>query len=72
MISESLGRDPEGAIRFPEDTGAAVERVWQITPDAHDDDVVWASTEPQALWHSADRGETFSLVRGLWEHSAPP
>jgi photosystem II stability/assembly factor-like uncharacterized protein len=67
-LGESWDETPEGAIRFPEDTGAAVERVWQITPDVHDDDVVWASTEPQALWRSGDRGETFSLVRGLWEH----
>lgn len=59
-------------MRFPNDTGAAVERVWQIAPDVHDDDVVWASTEPQALWRSDDRGETFSLVRGLWEHPHRP
>ena len=67
MRSDDLGQSwdetPKSAIHFPEDTGAAVERVWQITPDLHDDDVVWASTEPQALWHSDDRGETFSLVR---------
>jgi hypothetical protein len=76
MRSDDLGRSwdetPEGSIHFPEDTGAAVERVWQITPDVHDDEVVWASTEPQALWRSADRGETFSLVRGLWEHPHRP
>ena len=72
MHSDDLGtswdESEQGAIRFPQDTGAAVERVWQITPDVHDDQVVWASTEPQALWRSEDRGETFSLVRGLWEH----
>ena len=67
-LGQSWDETPEGAIRFPEDSGAAVERVWQITPDVHDDDVVWASTEPQALWRSGDRGESFSLVRGLWEH----
>jgi len=76
MRSDDLGQSwdetPEGAIHFPEDTDAAVERVWQITADVHDDDVVWASTEPQALWHSRDRGETFSLVRSLWEHPHRP
>jgi len=76
MRSDDLGQSwdetPEGAIHFPDDTGAAVERVWQITPDVHDDDVVWASTEPQALWRSADRGESFSLVRGLWDHPHRP
>jgi len=76
MRSDDLGKSwdetPEGSIQFPEDTGAAVERIWQITADPHDDDVVWASTEPQALWRSDDRGETFSLVRGLWEHPQRP
>jgi len=76
MHSDDLGTSwaeaPEGAIRFPPDAGAAVERVWQITADTHDDEVVWASTEPQALWRSDDRGETFSLVRGLWEHPHRP
>jgi len=74
--SDDLGKTwqetPEGALQFPEDTGVAVERVWQITPDLLDADVVWASTEPQALWHSSDRGETFSLVRGLWDHPHRP
>ncbi|MDQ1536590.1 MAG: hypothetical protein QOE58_983 [Actinomycetota bacterium] len=67
-LGKTWDETAEGAIAFPKDTGAAVERIWQITPDEHDDQVVWASTEPQALWRSADRGETFSLVRGLWEH----
>ena len=30
--------------------------------------VVWAGSEPSALWRSEDRGETFELVRGLWDH----
>lgn len=67
-LGQSWNETPEGAISFPQDTGAAVERIWQLTPDEQDDQVVWASTEPQALWRSGDRGETFSLVRGLWEH----
>ena len=29
---------------------------------------MWAGTEPGAVWRSADRGETFELVRGLWDH----
>lgn len=67
-LGKSWDETPEGALQFPEDTGVALERVWQIAPDVHDDNVVWASTQPQALWRSADRGETFSLVRGLWDH----
>lgn len=74
--SDDLGKTwdetPEGALQFSADAGVAVERVWQITPDPLDDDVVWASTEPQALWQSRDRGETFSLVQGLWDHPHRP
>ncbi len=73
MWSDDLGdswheRD-EGAIRFPADTGAALARVWQLQPDAaRRPDVVWAGCEPTSLWRSEDGGESFSLVRGLWDH----
>ncbi len=30
--------------------------------------MIYAGTEPAALYRSEDRGETFSLVRPLWEH----
>lgn len=61
------------AISFPEDTGTALGRVWQIQPDtAERPDVVWAGCEPTSLWRSDDRGETFSLVRGLWDHPHRP
>lgn len=76
LRSDDLGgtwqETPEGAIRFPEDTGAALGRVWALTADPLDEDVVWAGTEPHALWRSSDRGETFALVRGLWDHPHRP
>ena len=57
------------AVRFPEDLGDSVERVWQIQPGGPDQpDVVWAGTQPSALFRSEDRGESFSLVRSLWDH----
>src|SRR3954465_2452128 len=64
------GQETEtGAIRFPEETGAALGRVWQPRPDtAERADVVWAGCEPHSLWRSYDGGENFSLVRGLWDH----
>lgn len=75
--SDDLGatwHDPEhAALRFPEDADAAVHNVWQITPDvAERPGVVWAGTEPSALWRSEDGGETFALVRGLWDHPHRP
>jgi photosystem II stability/assembly factor-like uncharacterized protein len=69
--SDDLGatwqETPNGAARFPEDTGATLARVWQLTPGV-EDGVVWAGTEPGAIFRSTDRGETFELVRGLWDH----
>ncbi|MCW2812448.1 MAG: hypothetical protein JWP61_2906 [Friedmanniella sp.] len=57
------------AVRFPGDLGSSVERVWQIQPAGDTEpDVVWAGTQPSALFRSADRGESFSLVRSLWDH----
>ena len=77
MRSDDLGgswqETDAGAIRFPEDTGAALARVWQLRPDtAERPDVVWAGCEPHSLWRSTDGGCTFSLVRGLWDHPHRP
>ncbi|GAA3113996.1 hypothetical protein GCM10020254_70530 [Streptomyces goshikiensis] len=56
-------------MRFPKDTGASLERVWQLHPAGPEaPDVVYAGTEPAALFRSTDRGESFELVRPLWEH----
>src|SRR3954467_3289803 len=71
--SDDLGvtwDEPEhGAIRFPADTGAAVERIWQLQPDSADrPGVVWAGCEPISVWRAADGGDSLELCRGLWEH----
>jgi photosystem II stability/assembly factor-like uncharacterized protein len=71
--SDDLGRswrEPERApLAFPEDTGAALRRVWQLAPAPGDPPGrVYAGTEPSALFVSDDGGETFELVRALWDH----
>ncbi len=74
--SDDLGRswhEPEkGAITFPADTDAALARVWQLQPDPGRHGVVWAGCEPTSLWRSDDFGESFSLVRALWDHPHRP
>jgi photosystem II stability/assembly factor-like uncharacterized protein len=74
--SDDLGRTwqaaPTGGIAFPPDIGSTVEAVWSLGPSAAEPDVVYAGTEPSALWRSTDRGETFELVRGLWDHPHRP
>lgn len=71
--SDDLGHSWEEparpAVRFPKDTDASLERVWQIQPaGAGAPDLVWAGTEPGALFRSDDGGVTFEFVRSLWEH----
>ncbi|MEO5853373.1 MAG: exo-alpha-sialidase [Nocardioides sp.] len=73
--SDDLGatwqETPNGAIRFPEDTGESLARVWQLVPGA-EDGVVYAGTEPGAIFRSDDRGESFDLERALWDHPHRP
>ncbi len=66
-LGETWDETPNGAIRFPDDSGATVARVWQLVPGV-EDGVVWAGTEPGAIFKSVDGGEHFDLVRGLWDH----
>jgi hypothetical protein len=75
--SDDLGtswHEPEGgAVRFPPEADAAVKAVWQLRPDTdRRPRVVWAGSEPSALWRSDDGGETFALVGGLWDHPHRP
>ncbi len=72
-FSDDLGaswQEPEHApVAFPEDTGASLARVWQLTPGpANQPDVVYAGVEPSAVFRSADGGRSFELLRGLWDH----
>ena len=73
--SDDLGRTwqetPGGGVRFPEDSGAAVARVWQLAPGC-EPGVVYAGSEPAAVWRSTDGGETFALEQALWDHPHRP
>ncbi len=76
LVSDDDGAtwsEPEsGAIAFPKEADAAVERIWNLTPDPRYEDVVWAGCEPHSLWRSADGGSHFTLNEGLWEHPHRP
>ncbi len=69
--SDDFGKSWSGQdtqpIKFPEDTGATLKRVWQVQhgPDAN---TLYAGVEPSALFVSHDAGASWSLVRGLWNH----
>ncbi|WP_283136871.1 WD40/YVTN/BNR-like repeat-containing protein [Rhizohabitans arisaemae] len=76
MWSDDLGAHWEEARRapivFPEKSGATLTRVWQLQPSPSEPDVVWAGAEPAALFRSEDRGTTFTLTEGLWNHPHRP
>jgi hypothetical protein len=56
-------------IRFPTDTGKSLARIWQIRPGpAGEPQTMYCGVEPAALFESNDGGESWSLVRGLWDH----
>ncbi len=55
----------EGPV-FPEDTGAAVERIWVIEPGEAEGEL-WAGVAPAALFRSTDGGRTWELIRALWD-----
>ncbi|MGI9053157.1 MAG: WD40/YVTN/BNR-like repeat-containing protein [Ilumatobacteraceae bacterium] len=60
--------DPQ-TLAFPDGSGAAVARVWQLQPaGGAQPDVVYAGVEPAALFRSDDGGVSFQLDQGLWDH----
>jgi hypothetical protein len=73
-VSEDYGQtwsEPDAApIAFPSDAGVSVERIWQIVPGGPG--VLYAGTQPSALFRSVDGGHSFELVRGLWDHPHRP
>jgi hypothetical protein len=77
VTSDDLGetwREPDAApVAFPSETGEALRRVWAISPGPADQpDVVYAGTEPSALFRSDDGGSHYQLVRPLWDHPHRP
>jgi serine/threonine protein kinase len=71
--SEDFGktwRTPEEApIRFPAASGMSLKNIWQIAlgPDERPE-TLYCGVDPAALFESRDDGESWSLVRGLFDH----
>jgi photosystem II stability/assembly factor-like uncharacterized protein len=75
--SDDLGRSWDetegGAIRFPVESGGALQRIWQLRPGMPEQpELVWAGCEPGSLFRSDDGGVTFALVESLWNHPHRP
>lgn len=60
-------------VRFPEETESSVKQIWQIVLGNDDQpNTLYCGVEPAALFRSDDAGETWSLVRGLYDHPHRP
>jgi serine/threonine protein kinase/photosystem II stability/assembly factor-like uncharacterized protein len=63
----------EASIKFPHDCGASLKNIWQLSLGPADEpEVLYCGVDPAALFESRDGGETWSLVRGLFDHSHRP
>ena len=63
----------EATLKFPEDTGTVLKNIWQICLGGPEQpDVLYCGVEPAALFESHDAGESWSLVRGLFDHPHRP
>src|SRR2546421_7634187 len=65
--------DPSRGLRFPADAQASLRAIWQLELGVDGQpDLIYAGVEPAALFRSADGGDTFELLRGLWDHPHRP
>ena len=63
----------EANVKFPADTGTSLSNVWQVCLGPADEpDLMYCGVEPASLFESRDGGESWSLVRGLWNHPHRP
>ena len=59
----------ERTVKFPEDSGLALKRIWQIRPGQTDQaDVLYLGVEPACLFTSHDGGDTWEPVDGFMNH----
>jgi serine/threonine protein kinase len=67
-------RTPEEApIRFPVGSGLSLNNIWQIAVEPEDrPELMYCGSDPAALFESHDAGQSWSLVRGLFEHPHRP
>ena len=72
-FGKSWTNPQQAPVRFPSDTGVSLKNIWQITlGQPEEPDVLYCGVEPAALFESRDGGETWSLVRGLFDHPHRP
>jgi hypothetical protein len=72
-FGKSWTNPQEAPVRFPADTGVSLKNIWQICPGPREaPGLLYCGVEPAALFESRDEGESWSLVRGLFDHPHRP
>jgi hypothetical protein len=60
-------------IRFPEESGLSLKRIWQIQPGrTSEPDRIFLGVEPSCLFESHDDGNSWSPVEGFMNHPHRP
>jgi len=63
----------EANLKFPPESGLALKNIWKIALGPSEaPDQLYCGVEPAALFESHDAGESWSLVRGLFDHPHRP
>jgi photosystem II stability/assembly factor-like uncharacterized protein len=72
-FGKSWTNPQQATLRFPSDTGLSLKNIWQITPGRPEEpNSLYCGVEPAALFETRDAGETWCLVRGLFDHPHRP
>jgi len=72
-FGKSWTNPQEAPVRFPPDTGVSLKNIWHIALGRPEEpNVLYCGVEPAALFRTDDGGETWSLVRGLFDHPHRP
>lgn len=75
--SDDFGKnwtEPEAyGVKFPDTADNSVKQIWQIVlGNDQEPKTLYCGVEPAALFRSDDAGETWSLVKGLYDHPHRP
>ena len=69
--SDDLGSTWQSSTIGPHiasDPNIKVNRLWHVTPDPTEPDVVYLGAEPASLFKSVDAGETWAEIEGVTKH----
>jgi photosystem II stability/assembly factor-like uncharacterized protein len=70
-VSHDFGEtwvEPSHTLRFPEDRGRSMERIWVIKCDGETNGPIYAGVDPAALFRSTDAGESWTELHALADH----